>query len=127
MASRAEVIDRQEPDEAMALDSETLDPGKHYRFCHPRNMARRKSQGYEVVLRSESGVRLRSDDDSVKTADDLIHFGNLILMSCDKKYFYARRQRVAKLAHDRLSSSEKQFEARAKKRGVRSLTDDEGE
>ncbi len=126
MPPRAEVYSREDPQDAMALEPSTIDVNKHYRFCHPRNLARRKSQGYEVVLRSESGVRLLNEDDSVTTADDLVRVGDLVLMACEKKRFNQRRQQIAKLARDRLGSSEQNFEARARKRGVRPLTDDEG-
>lgn len=129
MVGRAQVNDRLDPEDALSLDEETLDPNQHYRFVHPRNMAKRKAQGYEVVLRSATKVRLMSDDPNLKSssADDLIKVGNTVLMSCDLKRFHERRRAVSRLAKDRLGSSEAKFQTEAKKRGVRSLTGEEGE
>lgn len=131
MAGRAEVHERLDPQDALALDESTLDPNLHYRFVHPRNMAKRKVQGYEVVLRSESGVRLMSDDPHLKakeetSADDLIRVGQTILMACEKKRFNERRRQNALLTQQRLGSSEVKFQQEARKRGVRSITDEGG-
>lgn len=120
--ARAEVTSMEDPQDLFQLDSETLDPSLHYRFCHSRNHAKRRAQGYELVLRSESGIKLLNEDERVKSTDDLIRIGNLFLMACQKEKFQQRRQKVDQISRDRLKSSEKGFEARAKKRGVRSLT-----
>jgi len=119
----ADVSSREDPQDALTLDEETLDPGLHYRFVHPRNLAKRKAQGYEVVLRSETGVKLMSDEESVKTADDLVRFGNTILMSCAISKYNERRIKQSKLSAARLGAGESEFQQGAKRRGVRTITE----
>ncbi len=127
MAARAEVYERLDAENVLSLDPETLDSSLHYRFVEQRNLARRKSQGYEVVLRSESGVKLQSDDESMKTADDLIRVGSTVLMACSQTKFKERRAKVAKLAKSRLDSGEQQFEGQAQRRNVRTVTGEKGD
>lgn len=124
---RAEVVSREDPQDALALDEETLDPDKHYRFCAQRNIGRRKAQGYEVVLRSDTGVRLLNEDDAVKSSDDLIRVGDLVLMACSKARFKERRKKLRELTRGRLGSVEQNFKERARKRGAQPLIDNEGE
>lgn len=129
--ARADAFERTDPQDALALDESTLDPKLHYRFVNPRNMGKRKSQGYEVVLRSESEVRLLGDEPAIEgegggSADDLIRSGQLILMACKKERFEERRKQIDRLSRDRLGSSEARFHQEAKRRRVRSITDEGG-
>lgn len=123
MAARVEVEGLEDAQDVLSLDETTLDPELHYRFCHPRNLARRRAQGYEPVLR-DSGVRLLNDFDDKETPDGLIRVGNLMLMACPKERFKARRRQVEELTRSRLKSSEQSFEAKARKRGVESITEE---
>lgn len=118
-----------EAESAMLLDPDTLDKTKHYRFIQERreNLARRRAQGYELVLRSEHGVRLLSEALADESADDLIRVGDAVLMMCDKNLFKERRNRLSRLATDRLGATEQSFQEGAKRKGVRSLTGEEGE
>lgn len=127
--ARAEVQHRLEPTEVQRLDPSTLDSNKHYRFVHPRNAARRRSQGYEVVLRSESGVKFLWEDgeDVAAVSDDRIRIGESFLMCCKKEVYRARRKMYQELNDRRLGSVEAKFQERARKKGVRSLTGDEEE
>lgn len=130
----ASVEDRADPQETVLLDPDSLDNSKHYRFIQerPNNVAKRIQQGYEVVLRSEHGVRLLSDEldtpeEETKTADDKVRVGDTILMMCDKDLYDERRKGATRLANARLGATEEQFRQQARRRGVRSLIDDEGE
>jgi hypothetical protein len=127
MSPRVDVVERVDAQDAMTLDPETLDPKMHYRFCHPRVLGRRRSEGYEPVKRSETGVRLLNDPEGYQSADDLVHFGHLVLMMCAKSTFSERRKRGRQVTEARLNSSEKQFAEKARKRGVKTVTGDEGE
>lgn len=123
--SRAEVHDRGEIDAMLMLDPDTLDKEKHYRFCQERreNIARRRAQGYEPVLRSEHGVELLSEYQALaSTADDMIRVADTILLQCDKSIFNQRRKRIAQLATERLGGSEKSFRERASRRGVSTVS-----
>lgn len=125
--ARVEVVSNEDSQDALALDPETLEGGMHYRFCRPSNIAKRKAQGYTMVLRSETGVKLLNEETSVQSVDDLVRVGNLVLMSCAEERFKQRRNKTTQLSRNRLVSAERAFEQRAKKRGVRTLTRDEGE
>ena len=128
--SRASVEDRSESEALLLLDPDTLDPAKHYRFVQFRteNLTRRRLQGYEVVLRSEHGVKLQTDGMLAEdTADDQIRVADTVLMMCDKKLFAERRRRNAVLARDRLGATESSFEDSARRKGVRPIRDNEGE
>lgn len=130
MSPRAEVESLGSAEDLVALDPTTLDKTKHYRFVQDRreNISKKKARGYEYVLRSEHGVRLLREDDDAGSADDLIRVGaDLVLMMCDKAVYKERRKRIDRLTKDRLGSTEKAFGERARKRGVKSLTGDEGE
>lgn len=127
---RAEVVSRENPEDTLYLDEETLDKTKHYRFVQERssNIAKKRALGYEVVLRSETGVRLLTDGDEEKEpADDKIRVGDTILMMVDKATFDARRKRIQNLAAARLSGVKKDFHNQARQIGVRSLEGEEGE
>lgn len=126
----AEVTMRGDAEELLQLEESTLDKSKHYRFVQERreNISKKVAQGYEKVLRSVHGVRLLHEEKGAETADDLIRVGgDLVLMMCDKTTYNARRKKKAKLAQDRLGSTEKSFEERASRRGVKSLTGEQGE
>lgn len=124
--SRAEVRDLSDVDAMLTLDPDTLDPEKHYRFCQERreNVARRTAQGYEPVLRSVHGVKMLAEYETAAatTADDLIRVGDSFLMQCDKTRFKERRNRIGKLAAERLDGSEKSFKDRARRKGVETVT-----
>jgi hypothetical protein len=124
-----DVEERMDIEDILMVDPSTLDPSLHYRFVQerPRNLARRKIQGYEPVLRTESGVKLIYEEEGKGSADDLIRVGDTILMACPKDRYKARRSQLAKLTRLRLGSAEDQFKSRAQKKGVRTLTADEGE
>lgn len=124
----AEVYDRGMHLSLGALDPTTLDPEKHYRWVHPRNLVRRKTQGYEVVLRTRDGVRFLHEDDMPReSADDMLRRGESFLMACKKTVYRERRRRIEKLAQSRLSASEQQFKTRAQRENVQPLIGDEGE
>jgi hypothetical protein len=121
-----------ETEDILALDRRTLDPSKHYRFVQDRrqNVARKISQGYEVVLMSVHKVRLQADTLLKETsggADDQIRVGDTILMQCDKSLHLKRRKGKRDLAEARLGTSDQAFKDGAQKRGVRFVTGDEGD
>lgn len=129
---RASVEGLQPTDELLVLDTSSLDKTKHYRFAQerPGNLARMAAKGYEFVSPAEHGVRLASEsllaELSVSSAEDRIRVGDTVLMMCDKSKFNERRRQKAGLAQARLST-EKVFQNEARRRGVRTVIDDEGE
>ena len=124
---RAEVQERLDPVDAYELDPKTLDPDMHYRWTHPRNHQRRVGQGYEIVLRGTHKVRFLNEEGRTQAAGgDRLWRGESYLMCCKKSVYNERRKRHLQYTNN-LLSQERVFTEKARRRGVRTLTDDEGE
>lgn len=126
---RVEVTELVGAEEITRLDPDTLDPTKVYRFLQERreNLARKQALGYELVRRSETSVRLIHEEDGEGSADDLIRVGDTVLAMIDKTKYNSRRRQVQNLSAARLGAKEASFKSQAQKRGVRTVTGEEGE
>lgn len=121
MSGLADVFDRGGEPDITALDPETTDSTMHYRWVRPANVARRKAQGYDLVLRSVHGVRLLNEENLFpeQKADDRIWLGDLVLMVCRKTEAERRKKRDNLLAETRLDSQSQKFLDKARQAGVK--------
>jgi len=127
VSPRGEVEIMADSQEALLLDPSTLDKTKHYRWVQPHFVAKRRAQGYEVVLRSVHKVKMLTDSLDLDTPEDQIKYNDCILMMCPLGYFRERRKRNKQLTDLRLTGPEERFKSQARKSGVRTLTGDDEE
>jgi len=96
-------------DLAAAMHVENKDPDKNYRYVRKpkkdKDIELRKFQGYTVVPKSEGGKEV----------------GDMVLMSCPKGAFEARRERIAKKNRDRQKTDGKDFHQLGNKLGVQTF------
>jgi hypothetical protein len=124
------VSSRADPQDVQLLKEETLDPNKTYRWVQnsPLQIAKRSTQGYELVSRTEDEVETLLDN--TKAPDDYIYNGDSVLMCCSKSLVKARRSRTSRIANDRLGAPVTEFKTEHQRSGARNskvLIDEEGE
>lgn len=122
--SKMPYIEVKEPpknDDTFALDDDTKQPGRHYRWVKedPRRIARHKMRGYRVELAGEDSVRpmLEGDD----SGDGKIRNGDSILMSCDEEAYRGRKRAQDELTLSRTRQPAKEVKRAAKKKGIRTF------
>lgn len=101
--------DRIDPEEAVLLDPSSLDPNYYYRWVQvrPQSIARKKAAGFSLVSRKTSGVKPVVELE--RTADDTIRFADMVLMSCPKDRYLARRAAKSSIVRDRLEATSQRF------------------
>lgn len=128
--SFASVVSRADPQDVQLLVEETLDPSKQYRWVQntPLQIAKRTTQGYQLVSRKEDGVETLVDNG--RAPDDSIYNGDSVLMCCEKELVAGRRIRTNQIAEARLGSPVAEFQNEHRNSGARNskvLVDEEGE
>lgn len=129
-AAVGSVISRADPQDVQLLDEKTLDPNMTYRWVRndPLSIAKRSTQGYRLVSRSEDGVEPLVDNG--KAPDDYIYNGDSVLMCCETNTVEARRLRTSEIAERRLGAPVAEFRNEHRQSGARNskvLVDEEGE
>lgn len=115
--------------EIEGLDPETMDPEKHYRLVNAKNpavMRRRVRQGYTIeLLKEEGGVRPLITPES---PDGTIRFGDRVLMSCPRKLFVERREKLFRFSESRISAAQSSptVKEKAAAYGITTLDSTEG-
>lgn len=116
-----------------ALDENTKDPNRHYRWVRTTkkdddgsfSVTEKKRLGYEIEITREGGVRTLVEPDS--TADGSIRMGDLVLMSCPKALRQARENDTFLFNERRLGANSEQFRAKTQGQRGAKLIGDEGE
>jgi hypothetical protein len=116
--------------EMLALDPDTLDPTRHYRWVrcradeHLLSVQKHKLAGYQLELMREGGPRTVVEPD--RHPDNRIAIGDLVLMSCPQSLYDEReRERLAR-NEMLLASTSAQTEQTAREKGVSIIKDKEG-
>lgn len=133
---RIETKDMGDPQDMLALDGETLDEDKHYRWVRAtqKRLASLFRKGYSVVSRTEDGVQplLEAErDEKNESVDDTIRDGDLILVQVDREAHEQRIAARARFNEARLNSVEDRFREKAQQasrgleRPVRTIGPDE--
>lgn len=110
------------------IDPTSQDPQMHYRWTSPRKIRQRRAQGYEIVSRSESGVRLLYEgEEQQKGADDTFTVNGMVLMACPLELWQRRERARNNLTRARLGTAEQGFINKARRKGVRITKQDQDE
>jgi hypothetical protein len=113
-----ETKDMSEPQDLLALDEESLDENKHYRWVRAtqKRLQSLVRRGYSLVGRSEDGVQPAVEaerDEKNVSVDDTIRDGDLILVQTDKENYENEVARRARFNEARLESVEDRFREKA--------------
>lgn len=111
----AEVHERHEAEEALGLDTKTLDPNYIYRWVQnrPQNITRKQSRGGSFVSKEVDKVRPLVDQGG--TADDRICNGDTILMKFPRERVEKRRKQIADTTRALLAAPAQQFRQKAER------------
>jgi hypothetical protein len=107
MADQKPVFDE---DVESLIDTSSLDPSQHYRFCHerPQRQARLRSRGY-VPVRADDETGVIPLVEGLVGPDGIIRSGDCILMACPIERFQARRTKINTLNRSRMAAPKAQF------------------
>lgn len=103
-----------------SLDPQTLDPAYSYRWVHESNqkLARRLSQGYRFVSRTDDKVAVLYDSEGLQGDDDKIRHGDTVLLKIPKAQHQKLQDRIDVSKRARLGAPKGQFRKKARSYGV---------